>query len=454
MHHKGRFFKKPDSEDLLKIVEAETRLKNHDSLPIPDDPIPDGDETKRLHRWGYSYFREMFSSRQLLGLGILLENIMKIEEDEIRYALLTVFSDFLRYQNMLCRYDTYALKCQDIFSVHGFPVALVQCENSLLGIPRIGAGAFRHYVAKYVRAKEYCLNPFETMSTAKKKMVIPILGERIKAELVNKLPSVGKRQAYIQAVSADKIPLQPASLDGVFTDPPYYDNVQYAELMDFCYVWLRQALRHEFPVFIPTSTRTSLELTGNSSMERGIESFTKGLSSIYRHYAAALKPHAPFVFTYHHNNPQAYIPIIVAILDAGLNCTCTLPAPAEMGASLHIARSNSSVLDSIFVCRADAATLDTLPVAERLRKDTEALRKAGLNLTTGDIQCLATGHIARMAVNSLRGSWKVAYPLKKRISIAEKCLLEITRDIGVPQLVSDVQKLSEQPRRIPRAASF
>ena len=61
----------------------------------------------------------------------------------MRRALLTVFSDFLRYQNMLCRYDTYALKCQDIFAVHGFPVGLVQCENSLLGVPGVGAGAFR-----------------------------------------------------------------------------------------------------------------------------------------------------------------------------------------------------------------------------------------------------------------------------------------------------------------------
>ena len=30
---------------------------------------------------------------------------------------------------------------------------------------------------------------------------------------------------------------RPASLDAVFTDPPYFGNVQYGELMDFCYVW-------------------------------------------------------------------------------------------------------------------------------------------------------------------------------------------------------------------------
>ena len=39
----------------------------------------------------------------------------------MRHALATNLSDLLRYQNMLCRYDTTALKSLDIFSVHGFP---------------------------------------------------------------------------------------------------------------------------------------------------------------------------------------------------------------------------------------------------------------------------------------------------------------------------------------------
>jgi len=52
----------------------------------------------------------------------------------VKAALATNLSDLLRYQNMLCRYDTSALKSPDIFSVHGFPVGLVQCESNLLGI--------------------------------------------------------------------------------------------------------------------------------------------------------------------------------------------------------------------------------------------------------------------------------------------------------------------------------
>ena len=64
------------------------------------------------------------------------------QDERVRHALATNLSDLLRYQNMLCRYDTMALKSLDIFSVHGFPVGLVQCESNLLGIIN-GNGAQR-----------------------------------------------------------------------------------------------------------------------------------------------------------------------------------------------------------------------------------------------------------------------------------------------------------------------
>jgi putative DNA methylase len=227
--HTGRFFKKPDSKDISLFSEARELLSRTQGLPIPEDEIPKGDETDRLHRWGYHRYRDMFNERQLLGLGVLLRTIKRVSNTEIRHALLTVFSDFMRYQNMLCRYDTYALKCQDVFSVHGFPVGLVQCEDSLLGIPRIGSGGFRHFVEKYRRAKEYCEKPFETQDN---KAVVFIPGERIRAEFVDSVSDVRAGQAMLSAAPSTQIPLKPNSLDGVFTDPPYFANVQYAELMD------------------------------------------------------------------------------------------------------------------------------------------------------------------------------------------------------------------------------
>ena len=67
--------------------------------------------------------------------------------------------------------------------------------------------------------------------------------------------------------------------------------------------------------------------------------------------AKALKPGGPLVFTYHHNTLDAYQAIGVAILDAALVCNAALPCPAEMGGSIHIHGTGSSIVDTVFVCR-------------------------------------------------------------------------------------------------------
>jgi hypothetical protein len=406
--------------DLAHLIEADSRLKTVPQTYIPTDKIPPGDETARLHRWGYQTYRQLFGPRQLLGLEALATAIAEIKNEVVRQALLTVFSDTLRYQNMLCRYDSYALKIVDIFSIHGFPVSLIQCENSLLGIPKVGSGSFRHFVKKYDRAKVYCEKPFETYPGRPKKIIF-LTGERIAAQLVSEFPEPeDPRAAYLQAASADTLELPPASLDAVLTDPPYFANVQYAELMDFCYVWLRKHLANDIPAFDRATTRAEEELTVNQTEGRDIAHFTEGLSRVYQNFTLALKPGAPFAFTYHHKDIEAYLPIAVAILDAKLVCTTTLPCPSEMGASIHINGTQSSVVDTIFVCRTTGvvrtshfkATLETLKLM--LKNDLEDLQQAGLTPKIGDARCILFGHLTRLAMWQLRASWR------KDMSIADK----------------------------------
>lgn len=93
----------------------------------------------------------MFNDRQLLGLEMSCRRIAEVKDARVRHALATNLSDLLRYQNLLCRYDTMALKSLDIFSVHGFPMGLVQCESNLLGIPNgggmsVGSGGWSNIV--------------------------------------------------------------------------------------------------------------------------------------------------------------------------------------------------------------------------------------------------------------------------------------------------------------------
>src|SRR5208337_4801653 len=99
-----------------------------------------------------------------LALELSCQRIVAVGDERVRHALATNLSDLLRYQNMLCRYDTMALKSLDIFSVHGFPVGLVQCESNLLGIANgngvsVGSGGWSNIINKYEKAKRYCEEP-------------------------------------------------------------------------------------------------------------------------------------------------------------------------------------------------------------------------------------------------------------------------------------------------------
>jgi adenine-specific DNA methylase len=412
---KGRLFKAPDAEDLAKCAEAEAHLRKMRPQYIPEDTIPKGDETERLHRWGYGCYRDLFNARQLVGLELSCRWIASYPDERVREALATNLSDLLRYQNMLCRYDIMALKSLDIFSVHGFPVGLIQCESNILGIEGsrglpIGSGGWFNITEKFAKAKRYCQQPFEIRSEGNRKVEVPIPGEWIGTSSRDSRTG-NKRQ--VDLICGDSTTLEgSAMLDGVFTDPPYFGNVQYAELMDFCYVWLRRLAGSAYREFARDTTRNPGELTGNVNMGRGLVHFTEGMSSTFRMVAARLRPGSPLVFTFHHNRLDAYVPLAVAILDAGLTCSASLPCPAEMGASIHINGTGSSVVDTVFVCRQTGSVprrwiVDaTAELANLIRQEIEALSDGGLKATQGDIRCIAFGHMIRLAVWNLRGSWK------------------------------------------------
>ena len=350
----------------------------------------------------------------------------------MRRALATNLSDLLRYQNMLCRYDTMALKSLDIFSIHGFPVGYVQVESNLLGLRNgntlpVGSGGWINIIEKYTKAKRYCTAPFEVVFEGKKKVTLPIRGEWI-GEKNPEHPDAHERRIDIRCASATTARVRPSSLDGVFTDPPYYGMVQYGELMQFCYVWLRKLMGKDFPGLEQVTTRHADELTGNETEERDLAHFAVGLAAVYTRMARALKPGAPLVFTYHHNQQEAYLAVGMAILDAGLTCSASLPCPAEMGGSIHIHGTASSIVDTVFVCRdrgtAPRAWLfeDADGLACILAKELAELRAGGMKPTAGDIRCTLLGHITRMAIWRLRPSWDATLPAENKLESFRKAM--------------------------------
>ncbi|MBI1897042.1 MAG: DUF1156 domain-containing protein [Acidobacteria bacterium] len=435
--HQGRFFKKPDTEDLGRALDAERMLADTPVRFAPDNEIPSGDETNRLHRWGYRRYREMFNTRQLLGLELSAGLIAAQPKERIRHALATNLSDLLRYQNMLCRYDTMALKSLDIFSIHGFPVGLVQCESNLLGIPAssemsVGSGGWSNIIDKYVKAKAYCDEPFEIRHSGGRKVAVRMAGEWI-GETRDSLFEESPRSVDLRCGNAAEADLAPESLDAVLTDPPYFGNVQYAELMDFCYVWLKRFAPDSASHFRNASTRNEGELTGNANMERGLDHFTAGLSKVFQRMASAMRPGAPLAFTYHHNRLEAYCPVVVAILDAGLICTAAIPCPAEMGASIHINGTGSSIMDTILVSRKPPLQQDaafdpaSASIRVALERDRNQLKRGGIKTTVGDERCILFGHAARFAIESLRPTWKLNAPTSEKLARVRRVLEQLVR---------------------------
>jgi len=440
--HVGRFFKKPDQFDLAKIDKVKKIRENSRLKFVPPDKIKAGDESSRLIRWGYKRYRELFNDRQQIGLEQSCRLIAAVRDTRVRNALATNFSDLLRYQNLLCRYDTMALKSLDIFSVHGFPIGLVQCESNILGITNengtnVGSGGWINIIDKYRKAKKYCDAPFEIKRDGKRKIVVPIVGEWIGEHRADSR----SRNVSIRCLSSAEMSTPPSSVDAVFTDPPYFGNVQYAELMDFCYVWLRRLVGKDFEGFSQDSTRSPDELTGNDTESRDLAHFTEGLTAVYKTMALALKPGGPLVFTFHHNQITAYCSIAVALLDAGFLCTVAIPCPAEMGGSIHIHGTNSSIVDTVFVCRQRTIS-QPLPdsispeqLVKLLRNEIEMLSSAGMQPSLGDIRCVLFGHLTRIAILLLHRTWDMKAEILEKLA-----LIQCTIDdfVSVPELITEL----------------
>jgi putative DNA methylase len=230
-------------------------------------------------------------------------------------------------------------------------------------------------------------------------------------------------------------------VDMVLTDPPYFANVQYSELMDFCYAWLRR-LAPEAPFFAQATSRSEYEATGNVTNGRDIDGFAERLSEVYRAAASALKPGGPFVFTYHHNDLESYAALIVAVLDAGLVPITTLVCPSEMRGSIHISNSQSSRVDTVFVQRKPPVKVEAEPggpVNERLTRHVEHLVDAGLKVTDGDRRCIRHGLLAEDTIRTLASQWDGAAPIEERMETARAHLVALADGTQVqPKLWSAV----------------
>ena len=209
--------------------------------------------------------------------------------------------------------------------------------------------------------------------------------------------------AGTQSISADKL---------ISTDPPYYDNVPYADLSDFFYVWLRRSIRNVLPeLFATLAVPKADELVAfgyrHEAGRVGAEKFfLEGMTKAMRRLAEQAHPAFPVTIYYAFKQAESgkeagtastgWETFLDAVIRAGFSMSGTWPMRTELGNRMRGMDSNALASSIVLVCLprvADAPTATRREFVTTLQRELpEALRhlQAG-NIAPVDLAQAAIG---------------------------------------------------------------
>lgn len=153
--------------------------------------------------------------------------------------------------------------------------------------------------------------------------------------------------------SATSLPYPDKFFDAVFTDPPYYDNINYAELSDFFYVWLKRTIGDLYPeLFATPLVPKSQEIVANPIRQNGKNKakvfFESMLKKSFQEIFRVLKPNGIVTIVYAHKSTSGWETLINSLLDSGLVVTGTWPINTEMATKVK-AHETASLMSSIYI---------------------------------------------------------------------------------------------------------
>lgn len=186
----------------------------------------------------------------------------------------------------------------------------------------------------------------------------------------------------------------------VSTDPPYYDNIGYADLSDFFYVWLRRCLKPVYPeLFLTLTVPKAEELVATSYRHGGKEKaeafFLNGMTQAMHRLAEQAHPAFPVTIYYAFKQAESdgadgttntgWDTFLAAVIEAGFAISGTWPVRTELSSRMIGSGRNALASSIVLVCRQREAAL---PIATR-REFVTALKaelpKALAHLQAGNI---------------------------------------------------------------------
>jgi putative DNA methylase len=362
-------FKTPDALDLERFAQAEQLLSSSlATLPFPRREIPLLDrEDLRPTTYGYALYSQLFNARQLLALSWLLNWIAEITNPEIRDYFVLAFSDALAANNMLCSFAYGYDKLTPLFGLHAYNMITLPVENNVWGTV-FGRGSFVRCLKKVIEGKRYCCFPYEsrydqTGGNLEKVFVpSPISSRLVTTGEAWYQQNQGEPNCLLLNHSSESLQeIHDGTVQLILTDPPYYNNLSYSELSDFYYAWTQPFLERAGAAWSGQATpyNEALFVRQRTDTGQSAETFVTGLCSIFKECSRVLDDKGLLIFTYHHLDAVAWIPLAQALLDARFVITNVFPVRSEGRSKFH-STEGTAKWDAVFVCR----KRHTVPIAE------------------------------------------------------------------------------------------
>ena len=370
----GRVYLTPTSEHEAIAEEAKPKW-------TPDTNLPERALGFRIQEYGMNKWRDLFTPRQLVALTTF--------SDLVAEAMDRVKNDHLG------RGETPS----------PLPTATTVDDDQPLRDRGTGATAYAEAVGVYLafvlskladRGSTICTWFIERDSTGNTfaRQSIPMTWDY--AELNTLLNGTGSFLGAVQwtAESIDGVTAGCGSLFGtstqtdavhqtlstnrvVSTDPPYYDNIGYADLSDFFYVWLRRTVRSVYPdLFSTLAVPKAEELVAtpyrHGNKEKAESFFLAGMTDAMRRLAEQTHPGFPVSIYYAFKQSEkkgttgttstGWETFLAAVIHAGFSVTGTWPMRTEQDYRTVWLGTNALASSIVLVCRQRPATA---PMATR-----------------------------------------------------------------------------------------
>ncbi|MEK0082318.1 hypothetical protein U1T56_04095 [Geminicoccaceae bacterium SYSU G07066] len=350
---------RPEDDNSAAVRAAlDEKLPEWEALDIiPGEPIPDGLKTSEPHRYGMLRWQDLFNPRQLLGHGTAVEVYRELLAEEEQRGLTDLtraafvylalsLDKLLTYNCRRSRWHPGREVMAQIFERHDFSVTWTSAEMAPL-IVGLGYDWAIEQTAKCIGELVELVRPdaqhgHDLLARASATTFTP--------------PPV-----TITCKSGDLLDhIEDGSVDVVVMDPPYYDNVMYAELSDFFYVWLKRTAGYVVPdLFTRQLTDKENEAVANPAKfagQKGAKAlagrdYQERMRRIFEECRRVLKPDGIMTLMFTHKATGAWDALTKGLIEAGFVITASWPINTEAEGSLHI-KDKSAANSTIFlVCR-------------------------------------------------------------------------------------------------------